>query len=321
MDHLPLPRVPALPRISVPLLATEAYDEGPFLNYPERRGWRMSRLDDGKRVYLCDNRVPSAVEAKSFLQTWLYFGLLHEAIGSVYKTFSFSSTDTSGATTVDSTKLEKVVIEWTTKLVPIAARSTKTVNGDMSVVDFEAVQRQCTHLNQCLWETRRLSQTISTNSEIYDQLTWLAIAVLGEYLMQAIKDVYTWLFLDKSVLVEISWRKPDEHDCGRPILSLMRRNGWCPYDVAVVDAQTRHVGVLYYHANLEPPRSSKNHSGCSDSSCTVLSIHPATYELAHSQNGCTCLGSSLDFEVLEGILRQGALPLIRSVTGGFVNHQ
>ena len=188
----------------------------------------------------------------------------------------------------------------------------------MSVVDFEAVQRQCAHLNQCLWETRRLSQTISSNSEIYDQLTWLAIAVLGEYLTQAIKDVYTWLFLDKSVLDEISWRKPDEHDCGWPILSLMHRNGWCPYDVAVVDAQIGHVGVLYYHANLEPPRSSKSHSDCTASSCTVLSINPATYELTHSQDGCTCLPSSLNYEVLGGVLRQGALPLIRSVTGAFV---
>jgi hypothetical protein len=321
MDHLLLPRVPALPRISVPLLATEAYDEGPFLNYPERRGWRLSRLDHGERVYFCDSRVPSAVETKSFLQTWLYFGLLYEATGSLHKTFNFSITDASGATTLNSTKLEEVVIEWTTKLVPIAARSTTTVKGDMSLVDFDAVQRQCTHLNQCLWETRRLSQTISTNSEIYDQLTWLAIAVLGEYLFRAIKDVYTWLFLDTSVLVEVTWRKPDEDDCGRPIVSLMRRNGWCPYDVAVVDAQTRHVGVLYYHANLEPPRSSKNHLGCTDSSCTALSINPATYELSHSHNGCTCLPSALDFDVLEGVLRQGALPLIRLVIGGFVNSQ
>ena len=321
MDHLPLPRVPALPRIRVPLLATEAYDGGPFLNYPERHGWRMSRLSDGKGVYLCDNRLSSAVDTKSFLQTWLYFGLLYEATGSLHETSSFSSTDTSGATTIDSTKLEEVVVEWTTKLVPIAARSTTTVKGDMSVVDFEAVQRQCTQLNQCLWETRRLSMVISSNSKIYDQMTWLAIAVLGEYLFRAIKDVYTWLFLDTSVLEEISWSKPDEHNCGRPILDLMRQNGWCPYDVAVIIAQTRHVGVLFYHANLEPPRSSKDHSECSNTRCTVLSINPATFELTHSHNGCTCLPSSINFEVLEGILRQGALPLIRSVTGGSVNYQ
>lgn len=321
MDHLPLPRVPALPRISVPLLATEAYDGGPFLNYPERRRWRMSRLSDGRPIYLCDNRVPSALETKSFLQTWLYFGLLHEATGSLHSTFSFSSTDSSGVESIDSTTLEQVVIAWTTKLVPIAARSTVTVKGDMTVVDFEAVQRQCVHLNQCLWETRRLSQVISSNPEINDQLTWLAIAVLGEYLMQAIKDVYTWLFLDESVLSLISWRKPDESDCGRPLLNLMRRNGWCPYDVAVVGAVTRHVGVLYYHTNLEPPRSTKNHSNCTNSTCTVLSINPATYQLTHSHEGCSCPPSSLDFEVLEGVLRQGALPLIRSVTGGFAKYQ
>jgi hypothetical protein len=66
-----------LDRIDVPYRCTKLYDDGPFLSYPERHGWEVLQSPTGVRVLLSGAK-PTNRDLESFLQTWLYFGLLND---------------------------------------------------------------------------------------------------------------------------------------------------------------------------------------------------------------------------------------------------
>src|SRR5436190_12720401 len=73
MDHLPKVKDRHEP-IDIPYLGGEKYDGLDFGRYPGRQNWQISLLIDG------DLQGRTALEAAQFLQTWLYFGMLHEAL-------------------------------------------------------------------------------------------------------------------------------------------------------------------------------------------------------------------------------------------------
>jgi len=88
MEHLP-PVVSPYEPISVPFIAEE-YDGGDFTEYPSRRGLNLHRLTQGDFQNLSPDQVAS------FLQTWLYFGLLRGILGVSIKTEDFVRVDEAG---------------------------------------------------------------------------------------------------------------------------------------------------------------------------------------------------------------------------------
>jgi hypothetical protein len=73
MDHLPKVNDPH-ESIDIPYLGGKKYDGLDFGGYPERENWQITLLVTGNL------QRRTVVEAAQFLQTWLYFGMLHEAL-------------------------------------------------------------------------------------------------------------------------------------------------------------------------------------------------------------------------------------------------
>src|SRR5215471_17037450 len=73
MDHLPPVEDPYKP-IRVPYLGGKEYDGLDFGRYPLRQNLQVDLLVSGNL------QGHTAIEASQFLQTWLYFGMLHEAL-------------------------------------------------------------------------------------------------------------------------------------------------------------------------------------------------------------------------------------------------
>ncbi|KAL9119268.1 MAG: hypothetical protein Q9187_004179 [Circinaria calcarea] len=309
MDHLPLPRNPALPPIKVPFVCTKEYDAGPFLTYPDRKGWKISFPDD-RIAFLYNGREPLSIEKAAFIQTWLYFGLLQEALGPVFDIACFVTEDGLGSKFLTTFQLERLVKDWTLYLVADKSRVEWRLPTSRSAI--EIVKERCTHIYQCILEVRDLALRIGIyDTDPVDSRIFLAIAALGEYLHQAIKDVYIHLGIETPV--DQRWRIPKVVDLGQPVLESLRRNGWCPSDVARIDIETDSVGVLYYYSNLQAPRLGKDHSSCFAEKCLALQIDSSTYELAHSRSGCTCSLAVVDHDALARILRSGSIPLINPV--------
>lgn len=80
MDHLFPLQNPRHEPVRVPCLCSGEYDNGPFIDYPQRtqrpRIWPGGSLD-----YLSKEDIRPREEEASFLQMWLFFGLLFAVLG------------------------------------------------------------------------------------------------------------------------------------------------------------------------------------------------------------------------------------------------
>jgi len=112
MDHLPLPSNPTL-NLEIPYLCTEDFDGGPFATYGTRSGWTWSSVP-GPMEFKRNGEAASPDQLASFLQTWLYFGLLSETLGGwssdVQK--KFTAEGQSGQKRLSTECLEQIVVDW-----------------------------------------------------------------------------------------------------------------------------------------------------------------------------------------------------------------
>src|ERR1700727_2869826 len=76
MDHIPRPYNAVGTPIEFPYVGVEEYDKGPFLTYPNRKGF------ESQDAILQESDTPASQAA--VLQTWLFFGLLHEFLEEDY---------------------------------------------------------------------------------------------------------------------------------------------------------------------------------------------------------------------------------------------
>ncbi|KAL8733740.1 MAG: hypothetical protein Q9166_001933 [cf. Caloplaca sp. 2 TL-2023] len=137
--------------------------------------------------------------------------------------------------------------------------------------------------------------------------------MLSERLMAGVIDMYAHIGLETPV--EQTWRlrTKDFVDIGQSILDLMKARGWCPYDLKRLEMQIETVSLFYYYSCLDAPRSSKDHSGCSDEQCLAMTTDPSKYKPSHHLEGCSCPLLYADQEEMARILRQGSIPLIAIV--------
>ena len=96
MEHLPPVSKPFGP-IRVPYLGDRDYDGLDFATYPARRGFDIERILEGV--------FQDADDTASFLQTWLFFGLLNAVLGVTAETSDFVRTDEDGTRSMTTEKL------------------------------------------------------------------------------------------------------------------------------------------------------------------------------------------------------------------------
>ena len=325
MEHLRCPQNTKIPRLRIPFVGPHTFDGGDFLTYPERNQWKIKNTVN-ELEFTHRGVQPQAEQLSNFIQQWLYFGLLKEVVGGDTLTLSalesFVVEDGQGTTFLNSSSLETAIIgPWSKKFV--AEYWTKT---DGEFLNWGE------HITKCLLESRAIVlRALAKSSQIIDPLIFMGIALLAEYITVAVKSIYVvrnMLRHDSSLAhklpknqspqilsspVRQTWRVPSFADCGRPILQLMLENGWCPYDVARFNHQVEEVGVLWYYANLEPPRTHRDHTLCSEETCFAMQTKRETYPLAHWELNCTCALMDEHTELVNEILKDpqdGSLPLI-----------
>ena len=320
MEHLPRPRDPKISRPRIPFVGPHSYDGSDFLRYPERSHWEIRTTTKGID-FTCCGVQPSVERLSNFLQQWLYFGLLKEAVGNALTNSALKSLveqDEHGRGYLNSTYLEKIIGPWSFDF----AVQEWAQDVDKFVLWGE-------QLNKCLLKSRDIViRVLNNNHRAIDPLIFLGIALLAEYLTAALKSVYiirSTLRSDPSLAykpssnqtseqlsppVSQTWRVIGTADCGQLILHLMLEHGWCPHDVARFDHQVREVGVLWYYASLEPPRVQKDHSQCSPEVCLGMQTEKDKYPFAHWRNDCTCVMMDEHAESVNVILKSGSLPLV-----------
>ena len=178
---------PPIPVPRTPYLARERYDGGPWLSYPNRKerhitGWDGTSLDQmAYNRSLWVNPRPTA-EEESFLQTWLYFGLICE--------FTCANTSNSEGESSPLDASSKETIDRLYKAVLVEEGDRTYVRLDTDCLDlFLEVGRSRMPTDPEVWKTRYQHLTLCLSyaqavlfgaSKDFNHSVRFSIAALGE---------------------------------------------------------------------------------------------------------------------------------------------
>ncbi|KAL8689351.1 MAG: hypothetical protein Q9224_004658 [Gallowayella concinna] len=305
MEHILLPRDVANPGPSpVPYVCRDEYDGGPFLTYPARLGPSNSLALEIQLDYDIVGRVPQAscAELESFVQTWVFFGLLTEALGD----FFVSSQYVRPASAVDSNEGHDKVLD-TSELVPTVKMWMQQIQK--SADTKEVKQNQYEHIAACL---RLASTTLNAVrfSIRSDFNPWIrsSVASVGELLTRATNVVYAIKDFHRDNRCPGTWSIPyDDPRYAKQMLS----NGYCPYEIHRI--RNLFLTVQTYHLLIWMDRGvpSTQHQTCSDKVCRANQLDLRRYTTKHQQDECRCSDFLIDVQEVIRILSRGQLPLLR----------
>ena len=272
----------------IPYLCQAIYDGGPFESYFVRMKWDLLALSRG------DFKNKSEEEAISFLQSWMYFGLLWDFFGSI-ETFDlaeFISQTGTGAKVVTTARLPHYIELWNQ-----IAQDKTTKQKSEHFLETRARLLNLHHLATYFCEgvppgDGRIRSTWHLPLEIS-----LSIQVLADTLQHAGHEILKGSY-------NIEWGYS-------PLLKRnMRREGWCPKAIATC-TRGQQIHNLYYASTLGCPLVPKNHELCDEKLCRWEQTDEKTYVTQHRAD-CpgTCSFISSEPQALVSIYKANGTPLV-----------
>jgi hypothetical protein len=275
MEHLPQPKQHALNSIEVPYVVIEdihAY-HGERLTFSqfrqahhfdeltiERQGWNAyARSSPGGGGQIESSRV-----VESFLQEWLFFGLLYEVLREDFKREDFL--------------FKKEGSQWTitTSNLPALLCTCKRRWTSMSHDDQHAQVQRRTRTWACLNEASEfVNKFLGSESARQARIPLqedviLSITVMVGTLSAAAAEIFT---IPKLIIT-----RPKRVD------RLLLNHRWCPTSLAMLERRGFGPQGMFYAAMLGPLPSNRNHSSCSKNGfeCKANIVDRNTYQTQHS---------------------------------------
>ncbi|KAI9770941.1 MAG: hypothetical protein M1840_002645 [Geoglossum simile] len=321
MDHLPSPRNPYQP-IRVPYFGGCVYDSQGFHNFAERKGW------DVKKLVEWDRGGRSPAEAASFLQAWLYFGLLGETIGACGLEIRIADflCDLEGNLydsavgeqfNEDVAKVQQgntTVVFWSTftrhglgvKYINPTTYETKfyitTAKLSSYLEQWEEKEKSNTSNNKLINE-RKVKSCLSAAGQLMDHFT-------GEFYSYSYNDEWqhnhssvlpfeVW-FSVKILLQTLARRSVGIYDGYMKLYRFsndtkvlrwrMSEQGWCPFRASRLAGSFDDLSVLYYVSLLGPPEPFEAHYRCTIDQCLANELNDDLYTQTHVTADCRCGG-------------------------------
>ena len=301
MDHLPCP-ASAIGREKTLVLyvCQERYDGGPFMTYPTRVGsvpdLHLVGLYPGQFPYAHQMQLASLPkqELESFFQTWLFFGLVYEILGSLYEPedLIYTCEDQCVYTKAASTlRLNDALEEW------VARVQAGTIHPSVTYA----------HVARCLCMTHA-ALSIQAIHSILDPKIRLSLTSLAQTLAYAANKAFD---IDNQVQAEkcpTTWCLliDDDYWRGRFVA-----HGWCVTEIKLILDTTLSLQTRHFLACLDKTDAERNHSRCETRECVAYQNDLGAYQTKHVGKECDCEELSIDPEALYRILKTKALPLIR----------
>ena len=307
----------------VPYVCSERYDGSPWTSYPTRKGRAELSLVDGDVLndletirFLRVNPIPVA-EQESFLQKWLYFGLIAEFLGAnsgdLEDRSSVKSPDTGSSKDILDTIYNTVLFQEHGASFVVLENDglQKFVNIAMSKIpqDIEAQRAWYIHLNRCLAHTHSV---LSISPKEMNHTIRFSIAAIGE--------VFTYIVLNglrglkDQTPTARSWTTGYFNNEAK--LSMME-NGWCPSSIARCEAKLASLQSQNMIQKMDKSMPIRDHTKCTEYVCSATQIDLKTYHVGHRVDDCQC-GDALavDSDEITKILFDGdKIPLLRFVGG------
>ena len=289
-DHLPHVENPAYPPVKVPFLGM-FYDGSDFSTYPKSKGWVTELLLEG---YLFRR---SKADAESFLQSWLFFGVLVEVFGIMgieLDQEDFVRSDALGQRWITTRALRDYITLWACLTPRVPPRK---------YLVYEARIRACL-ATLVLFFKRHVSFLGRLKSEgLVRPEIGLSFGILGSALDAATFQLVVEPWPTGSGWTANAWPPTDS------LRSYFRRNGSCARTAARLET-TCKLDTLYFLSLLPQPITGLDHSACNSEQCNAENIDEATYEPRHITTFCTCKHISINNDAVCSILDEGAIPVV-----------
>ncbi|KAF3390837.1 hypothetical protein DPV78_010905 [Talaromyces pinophilus] len=305
MDHIPNLQRPVHEHIRVPYLFGEeyVYEHGgkAFYSFPERHGWDLS--DIIQRNFR-QNGVEDPLRAASFLQAWLFFGLMSEVLKTNVLTGDFIQ-EIDDQKFITTKSLQKYIDNWQDEINSLS----DTAKEERLLCIIQLFKEADTY-----FKVATQSPPGEAPSPLPPEVQ-LSLSILHATLFHATMHIFR-KEEDPSPL------NNNEFVIGFPvefIETLLQDQGWCPSDIELLKmgglGSTSNL-ELYYAYLLGKRGIIRDHSHCKSSfvgrfTCMALNVSESDYEPAHVP-GCQrdCDAIEVDQNWLEEVVQGGRLPLI-----------
>lgn len=315
MDHLPPPighegheRV----HFYASLLIDE-YQPQDFFTLPHRYGHDFQDLlEEGLTEPMEENR------ANEFLQSWLWFALLAQVIGSkVYRKDFQRSDDTIG-----TNQLNAYISNWIDREKEAAEdsnehlRTTRNVRASMALqVAQRFISKHCAHDPLDRDDRSRIQSNFGSECPYvgcsvdlrFDIKLTLSIAILGETLQHA-RPFRPSSLNDRVEFHHEPDTQEDHWGYSRYCRKSLQANLWCPFAIRRIESRRHGVANIYLVCKMKPPKPDLNHAACTIWGCEA----PIQAQTALHMGGCggKCKTSKIDEANLVEWISQDKTPLI-----------
>jgi hypothetical protein len=289
MDHLPSGLQPLV--FQAPYICTEDYKhDGKWVDYPARKGINIMHIRYESFRYYDRERIGS------FLQNWLFFGLLQDVFDikcDANTLKDFVRKGKNGQKFLSTSELPKYLEVWQQRVKDISDEEKFEMYHRINATMQEAAR-------YTYWLGEYPSVILSLNPEpLMSREAALSLALLGHYLEGTTRKVLN--SADEST--SMVWSS------GYLFLEHMEIQGWCPFLVTGLE-WTLSLRYKCLAAQLGPPRVQRNHSRCSDDHCAV----PKPSKVQHVVGNCGCASLSPDIKSVVDIIDSETTPLLRFQT-------
>jgi len=295
MNHLP-PVSKPYKSVIVPYLGGE-YDGLPFTAYPQRKNWDISRLQQD------DLLGKTREEVATFLQTWLFFGMLHEFLEQPIVTADFVVDILATRPVITTAKLPGYMARWREQI-----DNEKTLPDAASLMNHR-VQRYRTFFEETchIWRDFGQFQENDGHFPLIPPEVALSIQILAGTLEHSV----TWphiVDIETNLTNFTRWQLTTNPWLDRR----MTAEGWCPMIFRELQKAGR-VSLQYYASLLHCPSTSpSDHLTCVQGlrGCIAKNVDNDTYQTQHAVGGCSCSFLRVDHAKLCDILAMGDIPVL-----------
>ncbi|RDW91443.1 hypothetical protein BP5796_02608 [Coleophoma crateriformis] len=304
MEHLPPVLEPYQP-LYVPYIADHDYDADQFSTYPHRQGWDIESLQAGN----FQGRSPA--EVASFLQAWLYFGMMSEVTKLEIDSDAFVRVDDVGKKWLTTEKLPELLQNFRKKVEEDRAKEDKV----------EIFEQRNARIYDCFKLSRSVWQAITAlqNNPLPDEIAF-AIHILAITLQVGCTEICglgRGAVYPTDVTMQPGYRVvPWETDMHWRIIpnpfaeNRMIQQGWCPSIVEQVRVSFNILGQ-YYVSLLGPPKRKMDHTGCAKGERDCQAFKNVTgKQNTHLRDGCSCQSIYVNSQSLEAIIAQKDIPVL-----------
>jgi len=276
--------------------------------YPVASGWNAARLWNGDLRHGhhslggLDNRHIGQLAA-SFLQSWLYYGLLETIVGKKIHVSYLMRQNPRGEEMLYTRNLHFCLQARVFAIRQAANEMKREIN---KAIQFTLSLAHDWVLRFATWSVETFRQEMHTSypgfMDLISKIT-PAIARLGE----AIGQMRLYALQDHPTISTLDWHIPDDVALTRR--RRMKSLGWCEFQLRLLEDTTNQSTIDWVDAT-KMRQDQAGHETCTRAECARNHVDESTYQQLHHDTGCQCKPLRPDLEMVMNILRDDQIPLM-----------